>query len=97
MIPYHLMNVVRVLHPRWHDRVILPKVSKFKKGSNIITIEHRNYSGKYFMHSATAAQYPQETKVGRFGKYAVYVIPLDDLVTIQEHQDIVKTANELFV
>lgn len=104
MIKYHLLNIVKVLQPRWHDRVILPRVDKFKIGGNIITIKHRDYPSKYYMTQKEADTYPQETKQGRFGEYQVYVIPLTDLITIQEHeaglikekQDIVNIAKELF-
>jgi hypothetical protein len=96
VIPLHLVNQVRVLQPRWHDRVILPRVDKFKPGANIITIEHQNWPSKYYMHSKTAAQYPTETKKGKWGEYKVYVIPLDELTTVQERNEIVKTVREIF-
>lgn len=104
MLKYHLLNVVNVWQPRWHDRMILPRVDKFKPGGNIITIKHHNYPSKYYMTDKQAAEYPQEVKTGHFGDYMVYVIPLDDLLTIQEHEagvtkdnaDILKAIKEIF-
>jgi len=92
---YHLMNKVKILQPRWNDRVILPRVDKFKGGGNIITIAHANYPSEYFMRQSTADQYPQETKHGRHGDYQVYVIPLDDLTTIGEREEILNQVEEL--
>ena len=93
---YHLMNIVNIKQPRWHDHVILPRVDKFKVGGNIITIDHHNYPSKYYMHSATASQYPKEIKHGRYGDYEVYVIPLDDLTTVQEREEILKAVEEIY-
>lgn len=84
---YHLLNIVEVLNPRWHDRVILPRCDKFKPGYNIITIRHHNYPGKYLISYKQANSYPRETKVSSSGdRFEVYVIPLQDLRTVQEHQ-----------
>lgn len=84
---YHLLNVVKVAQPRWHDRVILPKLDKFKPGWNILTINHKNYPSKYIIHSNKLLNYPTEIVYSKyFGDYQVKVIPLDDLVTIQEHE-----------
>lgn len=90
---YHLLNVVDVWTPRWHDRVILPKVSKFVDGLNIITIKGK--PNKYIMHSSKAKTCPTEVKSGRSGDYEVYVIPLDDLTTVGEHMEIVRNAEEM--
>lgn len=103
-IQYHLLNVIHIWSPRWHDRVILPSVKKFKPGYNIIVTTHHNYPGPYLMSSTEAATYPQETKHATtvFGTvdYQVYVIPLADLKTVQEHeaenQEIKETANSIF-
>lgn len=94
MIAYHLLNVVKIKQPRWHDHVILPRVDKFKLGGNIITIEHPSYASKYYCDLKTAETYPQETKKGIYGDYQVFVIPLDHLQTLQEHAAGKKTQNE---
>ena len=78
-----LVNRVEVLEPRWHDRVILPKCSKF-------------VMGKYYVHSTSLKKYPIEMKHGRSGSYLVYVIPLDDLQTVQEVIEINKDVKEMF-
>ena len=90
------VNIVDVKEPRWHDRVILPKCSKFVQGDNIITINYHSFPNPFYMHSYTASQYPKEIKHGRSGDYDVYVIPLADLTTVAERNTIVKTARELF-
>jgi hypothetical protein len=90
------MNKVIVWQPRWHDRVILPRVDKFVGGDNIITIKHHNWPSLYYINSATASQYPQETKYSKAGDpYQVYVIPLKDLTTVQERQDILDNVRSL--
>jgi len=95
--PWHLMNIVKVLQPRWHDRVILPRVDKFKSGGNIITIKYKDkFPNKYYLHSETAKRYPQETKYSQYGDYQVYVIPLSDLKTVQEVQEILSIVKEMF-
>ena len=94
MTKYHLLPIVDIKSPRWHDRVIIPKVKKFKPGLNIITIEKD--PNKYVMHDTRAAMYPRETKNSRHGFYQVYVIPLDDLMTISEHAEIVEKAEHAF-
>jgi len=91
-----LVNKVDVLQPRWHDRVILPKCSKFVMGSNIITINHHNWPNKYYVHSTSLKKYPIEMKHGKSGSYLVYVIPLDDLQTVQEVIEINKDIKEMF-
>lgn len=96
MIASHLWNQVHVLQPRWSTREILPKVSKFKPGPNLITIKHHNYPSKYYMTLRKAETYPQETKQGRHGEYQVFVIPLAELMTMQERDDIIRGAKEAF-
>jgi len=93
MTQYHLLNVVDVLDPRFHDRVILPKVSKFVDGLNIITVKGK--PNKYIMHNSKAKTYPTGIKHGRSGDYRVYVIPLDDLMTIGEHRELVAQAETM--
>lgn len=92
----HLVNQISILQPRWHDMVILPRVDKFKPGHNVITIEHHNYPNKYYMNYLTAHQYPTEVKHSRRGDYLVYVIPVKDLVTVAERNEIVRTSKEIF-
>jgi hypothetical protein len=96
MTDLHLVNKVVVWQPRWHDRVILPKCKKFVEGNNIITIDHHNYPNMYYIHSSSLRHYPKEIKHGSTGDYEVYVIPLDDLVTVQEAMQINKDAKEVF-
>lgn len=93
MVDYHLLNIVNVLQPRWSTRDILPKVKKFKDGGNVITIKHANYPSKYYMTKKKADTYHQEQKTGSTGEYMVYVIPLDDLETVQEHAQRVELEN----
>lgn len=86
MIQVHLLNQVKVKQPRWSTRDILPSVRKFADGYNVITIAHHNYPSLYIMSKKQAMRYPQETMHSGFGDYQVYVIPLDDLVTLQEFE-----------
>lgn len=100
-IKYHLLNIVKIRQPRWHDRVVLPRLDKFKAGYNIITIDHSNYAGKYIIHSNKLLPYPTEEKFDRWGNtYQVKVIPLTDLRTIQEFEaerhEIYQTAMTIF-
>jgi hypothetical protein len=101
MLQYHLLNIVKVEQPRWHDRVILPKKKKFVPGYNIMTINHKNWAGKYLIHTKQLDKYPIEVIVSKvYGPYDVYVIPLTDLKTIQENEadnaEIMETIPELF-
>ena len=48
------------------------------------------------MHSKTAGKYPIEIKNAKGGStYQVYVIPLDDLQTVQEVQEILRISKEM--
>jgi hypothetical protein len=96
---YHLLNVINILHPRWRDRVILPRVDRFKPGGNIITIAHPNWSSKYYLTGSKAASYPIETVRGKTASYSVYAIPLSELQTVGEHAaeqiEIVKAIRQI--
>lgn len=89
------MNVLDVWQPRWHDRTVL--LAPWKVGNeNMIKIGHRSFPEPFYMSGEKIRTYPK-TKVDRKGAAPVemYVVPINDLMTMSEYKDIVNTAKEI--
>jgi hypothetical protein len=101
------MNIVKVC-PRWHDRKLLIRATganSLKPGSNIVWICRRVKGGgveKYpgydeprYLSSQEAKNYHTDIVNGRHGDYLVYVVPLDDLPTVKEREQMILKVESL--
>lgn len=89
------MNVLTVWAPRWHDRTVL--LAPWKVGNhNEIRITHKNFPEPFYMSGERIRSYPK-TKVPRKNQVPVemYVVPLADLMTMNERNDIVTKEKEI--
>lgn len=89
------MVVINIIHPRWHDRKIL--VAKWKVGDqNEIRVNHASFKEPLYMSGEKMRKYPIEhiTRKHQPG-FDVYVVPIDDFMTLSERNDIVRKAKEL--
>lgn len=73
------MNQIRIIAPRWHDRVVLVAERRIM-GVNEIVIDHQDFPNPFYLTAEEARKWPLQdmaTKAG--GTIQVRAIPLEQL------------------